>query len=376
MAELNEKIENLEQVMTNKVAEPVAAMDHVMVDAYLQSEKVDKHLQEVADELNKKAEEVILDPPADNAEKMPKNMYTENKLKLEEDFSDFESGIKEAPKKDGRSHRQSTRDENDGNKFLDYDMFTFVHDLFAGQNCNTNPAPKTPMLDNVRIVNRKTKEVTYGSRLMRKFMDSGVDSQKAERAEADRGLPQVAVDGTTIIISAPEREDLTDVVKACEIYHITCGEPYAAKSSTSYWPWRIDVEVPCDRPDHPMMLDAWLEREGFEVEDVMYPDFAKGYRNALAKVEKRHQKDAEGAAKAAVAMEKKVDSISIDDLLNDQTFNDLFNKAIVTASGDDSPLKDHALQLVKDCQEAGLTFKRQDVIDLFMSEFDDTYTEE
>ena len=376
MAELNEKIENLEQVMTNKVAEPVAAMDHVMVDAYLQSEKVDKHLQEVADELNEKAEAVILDPPADNAEKMPKNMYTENKLKLEEDFSDFESGIKESPKKDGRSHRQSTRDENDGNKFLDYDMFTFVHDLFAGQNCNTNPAPKTPMLDNVRIVNRKTKEVTYGSRLMRKFMDSGVDSQKAERAEADRGLPQVAVNGTTIIISAPEREDLIDVIKACEIYHIACGEPYAAKSSISYWPWRIDVQVPCDRPDHPMMLNAWLEREGFEVEDVMYPDFAKGYRNAVAKVEKRHQKDDADAAKASAAMEKKVDSQSIDDLLNDQTFNDLFNKAIVTASGDDSPLKDHALQLVKDCQEAGLTFKRQDVIDLFMAEFDDTYTEE
>ena len=120
--------------MTNKVAEPVASMDHVMVDAYLQSEKVDKHLQEVTDELNEKAESVILDPPADNAEKMPKNMYTENKLKLEEDFSDFESGIKESPKKDGRSHRQATRDENDGNKFLDYDMFTFVHDLFAGQN--------------------------------------------------------------------------------------------------------------------------------------------------------------------------------------------------------------------------------------------------
>ena len=70
-------------------------------------------------------------------------------------------------------------------------------------------------------------------------------------------------------------------------------------------------------------------------------------------------------------MQKKVEKASIDDLLNDPKFNDLLNNAIKNASNDEIPLSEHAKQLVKDCQDAGLTFKRQDVIELFLAEFGD-----
>ena len=54
---VNEAIENLEQVVETKdPIETEGVMDHVMVDAYIDSEKVDKHLQEITDELNKRAE--------------------------------------------------------------------------------------------------------------------------------------------------------------------------------------------------------------------------------------------------------------------------------------------------------------------------------
>lgn len=376
MEKINEAIENLEQVVETKdPIETVGTMDHVMADAYIQSEKVDKHIQEVTDELNVRAEAIILDPPADNAEKMPKSIYTENKLKLEEDFNDFE--IQEEPKKDGRSHRQAARDENDGNKFLDYDMFTFIHELFAGQNCNTNPAPMTPVIYG-KIVNRKTKEVTYGMRPMRKFMDSGVENRKVAPDERNFGVPQVSTDGDKIIISAAQKDDLDDVIEACKIFSFTHSDPEPALSRYTHWPWRITVNVPVTRPGHPMKLEEYLTSIDKTIEDVMFPDFAKSYRREVAKIEANRTKDIEGSSAASAKIQSygKSKEAQVDALLDDPKFNEIFNNAVTVAANDDSPLKDHAKQFVADLQAAGITFNRQIAIDLFMAEFDDELSEE
>lgn len=373
---VNEAIENLEQVVeTKNPIETEGVMDHVMADAYIDSEKVDKHLQEITDELNERAEAVVLDPPADNAEAMPKSIYTD-KLKLEEDFAAFT--LKEetlAPVKDGRSHRQAARDENEGNKFLDYDMFMFIHELFAGQNCNTNPAPKTPIIYG-RIINRKTKEVTYGMRPMRKFMDSGVENRQVDAVFRDFGTPQVAVDiNNRIVISAAEREDLNDVIAACEIFHLKHDNPEASRGSSSHWPWRINVYYPTDSRGKPRGLEDYLTSIGKTIDEVMFPDFARGYAKEVEKRAAKKAADKEASKKAAEKV-KKIKEDELDRYFNDPKFNELFDKAVTAAANDDEPLKDHANELIADLQNAGITFKRQAVIDLFMAEFNDEYIEE
>lgn len=354
MEKLNEAIENLEQVVETKDdnIEAVATLNPVMADAYIQSKKVDRHLQEVADELNKRAQEVMMDSPTDNAEKMPENMYTD-KLTLQEDLEDFSM----IPNKDGRSHRQAARDENDGNKFLDYDMFIFVHELFAGQNCNTNPAPKTPIIYG-KILNRKTKEVTYGMRPMRKFLDSGVENRQVNVDERNFGVPQVAADGDNIIISAAEKEDLNDVIEACKIFQFKHSPIEASRGVASHWPWRITVYVPVISPGYPMLLEDYLDDIGMTIEDVMFDEFAKGYRNAQAKLEKETQKE-------------------YDSIKNNSEVDKLFDAAVQKAARDATlPLRQVANELIKQLKDAGLTYKRKDILDRFYAEFDDNYENE
>ena len=148
--QLKESMSNLDRVVNFKddSVEVHSDMGIVMTDAYDESIKNVAKVEEIQDELDKKAETIIPEDP--EAPLNVKNDYTAT-LKLDESFDDFD--LTEARK------RVSARDENDSDKYLDYDMFEFVYELLAaGAKGITNIAPKTPIVYRKKVSYRKNRD--------------------------------------------------------------------------------------------------------------------------------------------------------------------------------------------------------------------------
>lgn len=368
MTEMNKATDNIVKAVENDEIDVVGTVDITMANAYADTKKMNKHLQEVKDELEERAEAVITENPSTG----PKieNNYT--KLTLEESLTDFciEEAIAPA-KVDGRTHKQSAFGEDEGNRYFEYDMFTFVHELFAGQDCNTNPAPITPVIygamDSPEEVKRKKKVKAarakgvepkpedlipfppiWGMRKMRKFLDMAVeDAQENEDARKVR-VPQVATDGiSTITISARKRLDLHDVVEACKLYNLECSEikPY----KNAYWNFYIDVKVPEISPGYPMMLVDFLADHDMEMNEVMPESFCRGYNKEAARVEK-----------------------SMSEAENDLAVRRIIDKTIIAAANDgDTPLSVYKNALIAELRAAGLKFSVSAVKKVFDDAFDD-----
>ena len=265
MTTVNEAIDNVAKVIKDKDGiEIEGVVNLATAEAYAQSEKVDKHLQEIKNELDKKATAVITPNPSTGHE--VKNVYTA-KLTLDESLSDF--SIKEAvtPKKpDGRAHRMTAFDENDGNRYLDYDMFDFIYGLVT----DCWPKPLNPL----------------GGRL-RKFMYIGSDKymENPDRAENSDGHSQVASSGDTIEVYANETKDFDDIKKICDMYKFKYVGPTAKRSKNSHWNFSFNIKVPCEHSGYPMMVIDYFEDLGMTLEDVMPADFCKQYRKRQAKID-------------------------------------------------------------------------------------------
>lgn len=156
---LKESMQNVDRVIENELLDTHVEIDPILADAYEQDKEIELHVEETLDELNKKGEEVVEDTP--EAPMPVSNAYTEQ-FKLDESLQDF--SITEA-----RS-RVAARDENDGDKYLDYDMLEFVYELLSsGSKGITNIAPKTPM-----VHRKKNPKDDFLSELpMKKFSPNG-----------------------------------------------------------------------------------------------------------------------------------------------------------------------------------------------------------
>ena len=323
----NESIENLKRVVDNEEKIPTTtAVDPVTADAYIQSEKAGEHVEEVKDELEKKAEAVITEAP--NTGKEIKNDFTA-KLVLDESISDFTLTEEEVPAaKDGRAHK--FYDEDDEDDYLDYDMFDFIYGLVT----DCWPKPINPL----------------GGRL-RKFMYIGSDKymENPDRAENSDGHSQVASTGDTIEVYANETKDFDDIKKICDMYKFKYDGPTAKRSKNSHWNFSFNIHVPCEHSGYPMMVEDYFEDLGMKLEDVMPADFCKQYRKRQAKID--------------VEVEKR---------LAEREVEKLVNKAIMNAArnGDD-PLDKHLKQLYADLDAAGLKYSKQKIKKTFYDAFAD-----
>lgn len=322
----NESIENLKRVVDND--EKVAVTGHlnpVEADAYIQSEKAGKHVAEVKDELDKKAEAVVTEAP--DTGKEIKNDFTA-KLVLDESMNDFALTEEASSVNDGRAHK--VYDEDDEDDYLDYDMFDFIYGLVT----DCWPKPLNPL----------------GGRL-RKFMYIGSDKymENPDRAENSDGHSQVASSGDTIEVYANDVKDFNDIKKICDLYKFKYDGPNAKRSKNSHWNFSFNIHVPCEHSGYPMMVEDYFEDIGMKLEDVMPADFCKQYRKRQAKI------DAE--------VEKRIAEREVEKLVN---------KAIMNAArnGDD-PLDKHLKQLYADLDAAGLKYSKQKIKKTFYDAFAD-----
>lgn len=322
----NESIENLKRVVDNEEKIPTTtAIDPVTADAYIQSEAATEHVDEVKDELDKKAEAVTTEAP--NTGKEINNDFTA-KLVLDESINDFSLTEEETPAKDGRANKFYEDDDEDD--YLDYDMFDFIYGLVT----DCWPKPINPL----------------GGRL-RKFMYIGSDKyiEDPDRLENSDGHSQVASNGDTIEVYANDVRDFNDIKKICDMYKFRYDGPIAKKSKNRHWNFSFNIHVPCEHSGYPMMVEDYFEDIGMTLEDVMPADFCKQYRKRQAKI------DAEVNKRLA---EKEVEK--------------LVNKAIMNAARNgDEPLNKYLKQLYTDLDTAGLTYSKQKIKKAFYDAFAD-----
>lgn len=282
--QLKESMQNLERVVNfkNDDVEVHSDMDVIMTDAYDQSIINQQHMEEILDDLDKQTKDIVEENP--EAPIKVKNEYTAT-LKLDESFDDFD--LNEA------RTRVSARDENDTDKYLDYDMFEFVYELLAaGAKGITNIAPKTPMVWRKKVTYRKNKDgekvpakEVWGWFPMQKFMVAGSDDASYGGENEGAGVPQIAVEDNDVVVYSNDLDDLKQAADGVAQYQIKCGEPKYKLNDKSHWDYSMKVFVPVYSDGEIMLMSDYLEDIGMSVEDVMPPANAKSFRKQFDKAD-------------------------------------------------------------------------------------------
>lgn len=282
--QLKESMANLDRVVNfkNDDVEVHSDMDIVMTDAYDESIKNVETVSDIKDELEKAAEGIVPENP--EAPLDVENEYTAT-LKLDESFEDFD--LTEARK------RVASRDENDSDKYLDYDMFEFVYELLAaGAKGITNIAPKTPVVWRKKVTYRKNKDgekipakEVWGWFPMQKFMAAGSDDASYGGENEGAGVPQIAVEGNDVVVYSDDLDDLKQAADGVGQYQIKCGEPKYKLNEKSHWDYSMKVFVPVYSDGEIMLMSDYLDNIGMSVEDVMPPANAATFRKKFDKAE-------------------------------------------------------------------------------------------
>ena len=292
--ELKESIQNVDRVIENELLDTTVAIDPVLADAYEQNKEIELQVEKTLEELADKAEDVVLKSPEATME--VENAYTQQ-LKLDESIEDFDLV------KDGRSRKVATRGEDEGNRYLDYSMFDFVSELLTGKDCNTNPAPITPI-----VWRRDPKTNKFRYMEMKKFMTQGEDSvsyggsneagafsyddedsdEIANSTETKGmyksiGVPQIGIEDDAFRVYSDSLEDLEQAQQGLSHYGIKYDNPEPKRSKTSHWDFSMKVYIPTDNKGEILSLTDWLIKTGRHIEDVMRPKFVSSYNKLINK---------------------------------------------------------------------------------------------
>lgn len=283
--ELKESMKNLDNVVNFKddEVEVHSDMGIVMTAAYDEDIKAEEHIEDLKDELEKAAEGITIEAPE---APMPEVKSYADQIKLDESFDDFD--LTEA------RTRISARDENDTDKYLDYDMFEFVYELLAaGAKGITNIAPKTPVVWRKKVTYRKNKDgvkvpakEVWGWFPMQKFMAIGSDDASYGGENEGAGVPQISVEGNDIVVYSNDIDDLKQAAEGVAQYKIKCAEPRYKLNDKSHWDYSMKVFVPVYSDGEIMLMSDYLEDIGMTVEDVMPPANAKSFRKQFDKADK------------------------------------------------------------------------------------------
>lgn len=282
--ELKESMKNLDNVVNFKddEVEVHSDMDIVMTAAYDEDIKAEEHIEEIKTELEEKVEDVILEDPE---APMPEVETYAEQLKLDESLEDF--SLTEARK------RIASRDENDTDKYLDYDMFEFVYELLAaGAKGITNIAPITPVVYRKKVTYRKDKDgnrvpakAVWGMFPMQKFMAIGSDDASYGGENEGAGVPQIAVEGNDVVVYSDDIDDLKQAAEGVAQYKIKCAEPKFKLNDKSHWDFSMKVFVPVYSDGEIMLMRDYLEENDLTIDDVMPPANAATFKKKFEKAD-------------------------------------------------------------------------------------------
>ena len=286
--QLNESMPNVARVVSNDNIEVHSDMNIIMADAYEQSLENIEKVAEITLELEERADGITPEDP--EAPMEAETDYTKQ-LKLDESLEDFD--LQEAAK------GVAARDDNDSDKYLDYDMFEFVYELLAaGAKGITNLAPKTPIVYRKKITYRKgadgeriPSKIEWGNFEMKKFSPIGSDDASYGDTNEGAGVPQIAVEGSNIAIYSDDPDDLKQAADGLNQYAIKSGEVRYKMNDTSHWDYSMLVYVPCTADGDPMLAMEYLDQAGLTLDDVFEPRIANSFRNAFKRADNRTERE-------------------------------------------------------------------------------------
>lgn len=304
----SESIENLKRVVEVKDdnVEVVGDMGVVMADAYAESIKNDEHVEEVKDELEKKADDIKTENP--DTGKEVKNEFTA-KLVLDEAMEDYVAPQPSKPTK--------VYDDDQFDTYWDMDMFDFIYELVSISDARRKPIdPLGRPHARFSVTGRdKYAGLTDAQKKIEKdrekqMLADGVDINQV-------GASQVASAGDYIEVYAHDLFRFNDIQEICKIYKFETRGPeetyklkrnrfmMAAKDEWITYPYVFRIYVPCEENGYPMMMEDYFETLGLKLENVMNASFCEHYRKIEARIQaeadKLREKDAKKNNDARVA---------------------------------------------------------------------------
>ena len=282
--QLNESMPNVARVVSNDNIEVHSDMNIIMADAYEQSLENIENVSEITLELEERADGITPEDP--EAPMEAETDYTKQ-LKLDESLEDID--LQEAAK------GVAARDDNDSDKYLDYDMFEFVYELLAaGAKGITNLAPKTPIVYRKKVTYRKNKDgervpskVEWGNFEMKKFSPIGSDDASYGDTNEGAGVPQIAVEDVNVVVYSNDADDLKQASDGLAQYGIQTGEIRYKINDNSHWEYSMIAYVPCYSDGDPMLMVDYLEANNLSVNDVFDDKVAKSFNNAFKRADKK-----------------------------------------------------------------------------------------
>lgn len=251
-----ESLSNMKDSVDAENPQATTSFTPTETQAILDSEKAEKQLEEVNKELELRAEQIKEENPTAPNPKI-ENAFTA-KVNLEEDLEDFNVAEK-------TSKPVKVFEEDDIDYFLDYDMYHFIYGLFVSQ---AEYPPKIP------------KELYSGR--VNKFLYQGSDDYIGGD-NGMKGVCQVGSDGDNVVLYSDKKEDFDSVMKVCDLFHLKYKGPTEKRSAASRWNWSLTIITPVTASGYPEMLEDYMDKIGFTIEDVMSKDFVKNYRSRQEK---------------------------------------------------------------------------------------------
>ena len=131
--------------------------------------------------------------------------------------------------------------------------------------------------------------------------------------------PQISESDNDVVIYSDDLADFDQVKEGMAQYNIKCGDPKPKRSKLSHWDYNMTVYVPKYSDGEPMMLEDWLEQEGFTLYDI----FDTAVANRFAKQFKKAD-----AANAEVVQKVAADKAARDlDIRKKELYDEYTNKA-------------------------------------------------
>lgn len=285
----SESLENLKRVVDVKDdnVEVVGDMGVVMADAYAESVKNEEHVEEVKDELDKKADAVKTENP--DTGKEVENEFTA-KLVLDEDLDDFSVAEKNV--------RTKVYEDDRFDIYWDMDMFDFIYELVSISDQRRKPIDplgrphaRFSVTGRDKYAGLTDEQKRIEQKREREFIKAGGDVGQI-------GASQVASAGNYIEVYAHDLFRFNDIQEICKLYKFETKGPeetfkmkrnrfmMSAKDEWLTYPYVFRIYVPCDSNGYPMMIDDYFETIGLKLEDVMNPHFCEQYRKLEAKIKK------------------------------------------------------------------------------------------
>lgn len=286
---IKESLNNLNRVIDNKDIKANTELSVTETQAYLDSKDIDKHLDDVDKKLNKMVKDSKVEVKTERPKRVRGNKMYVGKLSLDEnlfesfdyapfkeaenaannilDFIDtvfeldgfedlsnedksilnkaadillsFSTRHRDAPITEAKEKKKKISvDEED---FWDYDMFTFITNLFTRDHKEPYKRPLNPL-------GRPHKHFEYYS-----------------RAEGDASPMGTDVDGN-IIIGTDNINDFNDVKEICNKYKFNCS---IVEPKTGKFKYFAKIIVPKTKSGTPLDIQDYFESIGIPIEDVM-----------------------------------------------------------------------------------------------------------